>query len=307
MTNKILVTSYPSPDLDGAACAYAYAEFLNKTGKEAIAATFRTPHREAQFVMNKFNIELPSNAAEIFNAGIRGIVIVDASDYHALAGVMQYEDITEVIDHRKVNEAEKFTNAKVQIELVGSAATLIAEKFYENNVGISTKSAVLLYSAIVSNTINFKNNVTTDRDKKMAQWLLTKLELPEGHIQDMFAHKSEFKKPLKEIIIDDFATLPQFSFGAAQLEILNVDDFVENNLDELKQILKELQQEYSLEKIFLSCIDLEKALNIFVTVDTETEELLSEIFDVKFTNGVAKRTGILMRKETTPKIIEALS
>ena len=70
----------------------------------------------------------------------------------------------EVVDHRAVNEADKFQNAKIQIEMVGSAATLIAEKFLHATTSTSPESAALLYSAIISNTINFQANVTTDRD-----------------------------------------------------------------------------------------------------------------------------------------------
>lgn len=58
LTKKILVTSLQNPDLDGTACALAYAEFLNKKGYDAIAGIFGVPHREAQFVLDKFNIKI---------------------------------------------------------------------------------------------------------------------------------------------------------------------------------------------------------------------------------------------------------
>ena len=37
---SILVTCYENPDLDCVACAIAYSEFLQKTGKPAVAAIF---------------------------------------------------------------------------------------------------------------------------------------------------------------------------------------------------------------------------------------------------------------------------
>jgi oligoribonuclease NrnB/cAMP/cGMP phosphodiesterase (DHH superfamily) len=46
-----LVTAYVCPDLDGAACAVAYAEFLQKRGEAAEAGILGTPHVEAQFVL----------------------------------------------------------------------------------------------------------------------------------------------------------------------------------------------------------------------------------------------------------------
>ena len=53
--HRVLVTSYVSPDLDGFACAIAYAEFLNKTGKPAETVIYGTPHDEALFLIKHFN------------------------------------------------------------------------------------------------------------------------------------------------------------------------------------------------------------------------------------------------------------
>ena len=190
---KLLVTPYKNPDLDGTACAFGYAEFLRKNGKDVVAAVFGKPHREAQFVIDKFNIPALENAEEVVN-NVGGIIIVDASDLRGLSDKIQPEKVVEIIDHRKIHEAEKFPNAKAQIELVGSAATLIAEKFYNNKTTISPESAELLFSAIVSNTINFQANVTTERDHKIANWLKTKFSLPDNYVHEMFSDKSQFKK-----------------------------------------------------------------------------------------------------------------
>ena len=304
---KLLVTSYRHPDLDGTACTFGYAEFLRKNGKDVVAAVFGKPYREAQFVLDKFNIPALEDAEEVVNT-VDGIIIVDTSELLGLPDKIQPEKVVEIIDHRKIHEAHKFPNAKAQIELVGSAATLIAEKFYNNKTTISPESSVLLFSAIVSNTINFQANVTTERDHKMANWLKTKFSLPSDYVHEMFSCKSQFKKSLKETIIDDFAT---FNFnnhhlGIAQLEIINVGKFVRENSIKIKKILEELKKEKSLDLVFLTCIDLDKAFNQIVVIDEDTQKLLEQVLKVKFENGVTKRDGILMRKEIIPLIKEVL-
>jgi manganese-dependent inorganic pyrophosphatase len=301
--NKILITPSKNPDLDGTACAFGYAEFLHKNGKNAVTAIFGSPHREAKFVLKKFNIHGFKDAEKIINE-IEEIIIVDASDLRGLSDRIDPQKVIEVIDHRKINEAHEFPNAMVQIELVGSAATLIAEKFYNNKTTISKESAALLFSAIVSNTINFQANVTTKRDHKMADWLKTKFILPENYINEMFISKSRFKKSLKEIFIDDFATfcLGNYHLGIAQLEIINVDKFIQDNLGKIKEILEDLKNEKSLDLIFLTCIDLEKAFNKFVIIDKTTQRLIERALKVKFKAEIAQRDGILMRKEIVPLI-----
>lgn len=304
---KLLVTPYKNPDLDGTACAFGYAEFLRKNGKDVMAAVFGKPHREAQFVLDKFDIPALENAEKVVN-NIDGIIIVDASDLRGLSDKIDPKKVIEIIDHRKIHEAHKFPNAKAQIELVGSAATLIAEKFYNNKTTISPESAQLLFSAIVSNTINFQANVTTERDHKMADWLKTKFSLPDNYVHEMFSDKSQFKKSLKETIIDNFATFHfnNHNLGIAQLEIINVSEFIRENLVKIEKILEALKKERSLDLIFLTCIDLEKVFNEIVIIDEKTQKFVEQALKVKFKDRVTKRDGILMRKEIVPLIKEVL-
>lgn len=304
---KILITSYTNPDVDGVSCAFAYAELLQKEGYDAVAGIFGSPHPEAQFVLNKFNIDDIANA-ELLLSDYQEVIFVDSSDLDTLPSPIRPEQVIEIIDHRKLHEAEKFVNAHAQIELVGSCATLIAEKFYRQNIPASKEAVVLLYSAIISNTINFKNNVTTDRDKKMAEWLKSQLELPENYIHDMFVYKSNFTKPLKETIMSDLKilTINNKKISIGQLEIVDAEKFVTNNLGEIIKVLSEIKKEKVLDYTLLSCIDLYLAKNFFVTTDDNCKELLENSLNIKFENGIAHTDYIIMRKELTPIIKEAL-
>jgi inorganic pyrophosphatase/exopolyphosphatase len=62
---NFLVTPYKNPDLDGTAYAFGYTGFLRKNGKDVVAAIFGKPHKEAQFVLDKFNISALEKAEEV--------------------------------------------------------------------------------------------------------------------------------------------------------------------------------------------------------------------------------------------------
>lgn len=297
-----LVIPYSNPDLDGTACAEAYAEYLNKQGENAKAAVFGTPHREAQYVLEKIR-EQPENAANLIEDA-EDVIIVDASDLRGISDKVDPENVTEIVDHRKEHHADQFPNADTQIELVGAAATLIAEKFYENDIEISEESAILLYGAIISNTMNFQANVTTERDKQMAEWLQKQVEIEPDFGRKMFEHKSEFNEPIKEVFLGDFSTVTynQQDIGIAQLEIVDVNQFVEKNKVEIQKALEEIKEEQNLDYIFLTCADLEDGFNHFITIDTETTNLLSEALNVEFSDNEAIRQDVLLRKEIIPKL-----
>lgn len=300
---KILVTGYNTMDLDGSSCAFAYAELLRKQGNNATAGIFETLKKEAEFIFNKFNIPPLENASKFVKNS--DVILVDASDLK-ISNKIKLEQVIEIIDHRKFHEADKFPNAKIQIELVGAAATMVAEKFYNSKIEMSKESAILLYSAIVSNTINFQANVTTERDRKIADWLKSKITLPKNYVHELFAAKSEFDKPLKEIFMDYFAspTFGNMQFGIVQLEIVEAEKFVKNNLKQIEETLSEIKKEKTLDKIFLTCIDIEKGFNIFVAFDEDAKKIIEKALNVKFEGNITKRSGIIMRKEMVPLLKE---
>lgn len=298
---KTLVTCYVSPDLDGLAGAVAYAEFLNKNGKEVMAAIIGEPHDEAKYMLDRFNFNYPEFIpnADDFDK----VILVDASDLAGLEGKIAPEKVIEIIDHRKIHEAGKFVNAKAQIELVGAAATLVAEKFIEYKVEISQESATLLLGAIISNTLNFKATVTTDRDRKAAEYLNTVAKLDENFWKELFTAKSDLSGPkLAERIRGDFAwfVIGKKKMGIAQIEIIGAEKLVSDRSFEIVHELEKIKSEKGLDFVFQTTIGLDEDKNIFVTNSAETKRVLEKVLNVKFIGDVASRAGLIMRKQIVP-------
>lgn len=303
---KILVTTYPNPDLDGTACSFAYAEFLNKTGHDAIAGIFGAPHREAQFVLDKFKINI--NSFKSLPTGYKNVVLVDVSNISALPNSIKPEQVIEIFDHREITEIKKFKFAKAQVELVGACATLIAEKFIQNNIPISESAAILLYPAIASNTINFQGKLTTGRDINAAEWLTKQTKFPANFIHDIFAAKSNITKPLKDVLLEDFKAeaFDNIKVGIAQLEIINTNSYIKNNLSEIIKLLKEIKDQKSLNYVFLNGLDLEGRGNTFVAPEESDRKLLEITLNIKFDDCLARYDRLIMRKEISPLIKEAI-
>jgi len=305
--NPILITCYVNPDLDGVAGAFAYAEFLQKTGTKAEARIIGKPHDEVEYIIKRFDITQPES---LLNADdYDQVVLVDASDLNGLESKISSEKVIEIIDHRKVHEADKFPNAKIQIELVGAAATLIVEKFMENNIEISRESAILLYGAIISNTLNFKGAVTTDRDITAAQYLNEKIKLSNDFWKELFMAKSNISgDKLQSRIKGDIARflMGDKKISIAQIEIIGAKQLIDQREGEIIQTLNDLKKELSLDLIFQNTLELEDNKNFFVTDNEETKKLLEDVLNVKFKGNVAERQGLILRKEIAPLLQEKL-
>lgn len=297
----ILITCYVNPDLDGVASAIAYGEFLQKKGLNITVGILGNPHDEAKYILDLFGFEYPHLIINTDN--FDKVILVDSSDLNGLEGKILPEKVIEIIDHRKVNEVNKFPNAKVQIEFVGAAATLIAEKFMLNNINISKTSATLIYGAIISNTLNFKGGVTTDRDKKAALWMNQIAELPNNFWKQLFNAKSDLSgNKLVERIEGDLAWFNMGSkkFGIAQVEMIGVKKLIDERIDEILVNLKRIKKEMNLDFIFQNTIELEEAKNFFITQDIDTQNLLKKVLNIKFNGPVAERPNLIMRKQIVP-------
>ena len=190
-TTKV-TTSYYEPDIDGVASMYAYSEYLNKRNKKCDYFVYGKPKKEVEIISEMFNIPIKGTNAIRIN---QDIIILDANDYKQF-NFIKPKNIIEIIDHhKKVATEQQFPNAKIKIEQVGAVATLIAEKFKEHEIIPSRESAILLYYAIISNTINFNASSTTEKDKKMAEWLESLYdEISKDKIIEIFEAKSQIEE-----------------------------------------------------------------------------------------------------------------
>jgi len=301
----IFITCYIDPDLDGFASAIAYAEFLNKGGQTAVPAIFGTPHIEAKYLMERFGFKYPDRIESLKDA--KEIILVDASLIDGIDGSIDPNKVIEIIDHRKINDAAKFKNARVQIELIGAAATLVAERFFEAKREISKEAAALLYGAIISNTLNFQSPLTSDRDHLMAKWLNSKINLPETFALEMFQAKSDLSgNRLSETIRGDYSRLDLGTtvICIAQIEMVGAKNLIEARKADILAELAWLTKEHSFKFTFLSIIDLAEKCNYFVTDDREAQEILNKVLGLRFADNVAVRQGLIMRKQIIPMIKE---
>lgn len=305
---NIAVTSYIGPDLDGISSMYAYSEFLNKTGKKANYYICGEPKKEVEIVCDMFGIKL--NEYENINLNDRDIIILDTNDINSLSLNINILNVVEIIDHHIESESIRdFKNAKIHIEIIGAVATLIAEKFYKQSVPISRESAILLYYGIISNSINLKAPITSVKDIEMANWLKEqcKEDITDEKIKEIFKKKSNIEGSLREEMEADIKiVMKEKSFTIAQLELVNVKDFLQNNIEKIKEVLNIIKKEKELNYIFLNCIDIFEGYNTIVTVDKDTEKLLEEILNIEVKNGIGKTENIIMRKQMISLIKEKM-
>lgn len=292
-----VVTTYINPDMDGISLMYAYTEFLRKKGEQANYYLEGTMKKEAEIVLNKFNIHL-ENIKKIEQDD--EIVLVDTNYLSELSKDIKKENIVEIIDHHNRDSwLNENSNIKVQIELIGAAATLVAERFKNENIEISRESAILLYYGIISNTMNLKIKLTSQKDIEMANWLKNQtLEITDEITTEIFVEKSQIGDTLREEMEvefkDQFMTI---SWSMGQLEVANVEDFLEKYENDIRKILDTVSKENDVEFISVNCMDIINGYSVVVAKDENIAKLISDAVGFKFNNLKARTNELVSRKE----------
>lgn len=279
------------------------AELMQQQARGVRAAIFGQPSLEAKWFLETFAIPTPPDGRPLLIDGTE-VVLLDASNPLDLA--FPVDVVIEIVDHRQSHQADAFPNARdVQIELVGSCATLVVERMRATHVTPTRESARLLSGAIASNTVNFKAPVTTDRDRAAFAWLAPIAVLPESFVHDMFTAKSDLRgNRLREALLGDY-TMKEFGGHRIiwfQLEASGIAELYRTRRAEIESIMREACTNERCEYAPCGGIDLVEEKTYVFVIDPKTEELFARALGVTFHDGIATLDGLIGRKMMTPKI-----
>lgn len=299
---KILVTPKINPDLDGTACALAYAYLLREQGRDAEGIIFGSPQFEVNYFVERHGIQIPTlvqNARGEWN----DFVLVDASSMKGMPKPVVAERVIEVIDHRAGHPESEFPNAKVQNELIGAAATLVTERFIKTGIKPLYEHALLLYGAIYHNTLNFITSNTSDRDGAAVEYLEKAYGIDPGIIHDMFLYTTQ------EIEHDVCRALEQdakefgsggYTVWAFQLQVWG--DAIMSQRGTIEECVHELTNKMGCEWGYLNIMNLENKTSTIFFTHPIGQKIFSEKFGTEFIYPWTHLSEILLRKQIMARL-----
>lgn len=301
----IITTSYDGPDLDGYGCAVAYAELLRAQGKDAEAHMWGEPQLEVRWFLEAFH--LTPAAGPISDPNVQ-VIFLDARSPRDLPSPLLPPQVIEVIDHHPLLEGDEvFPNAVTQIEDVGAAATLVAERFHHAHITPSKESALLLYAGILSNTFNYVS--ATDRDRAMASWLRDLSGAPDDLAQQLFTAKSDLSGPkLADVLLSDIKlfTIKGKRIGTTQLEIVDVQTLIQERRSEIEDVLSIIKREQECDYTFINMKDFGRSASFILCGDEQTFSLLQPAPGITWDGRLGESKILTLRKKIMAWIDERL-
>lgn len=186
-----------------------------------------------------------------------------------------------------------------EIEEIGAAATLVADRFRKNNIPISRNSAILLYYGIMSNSFALKSSNTSQRDIEVAKWLEEQCnEISKEKIEEIFRAKSVFKSSLKDEVE---AEIPlecgDIRMTVGQLEIVDAEKFIEKNKEELMAVCNYLIDRFKYDCLIINIIDTIDGYSILFSPNENTDKFIKDKFGYEIKNNICKNSKLVQRKE----------
>ena len=227
-------------DIDSYASMVAYRELLRMLGYKALAVSSAKPN----YSVTKSLLDLPYKLDEYQVKDTDEFILVDLSNQDFFEEFVRIDNIRELIDHHPGYQdywQSKLGN-KAIIEIIGSVATIIVEKYIDmNKIKEMDKSiAKLLMAAILDNTLNFTANITTSRDKIAYQVL--------EDIVGNYNYQEEYFLECEEFIVDNLdASIEN------DLKVEDVNDYLPKYLGQLTI--------WSIKSVIIKRDEIESVLN----------------------------------------------
>ena len=252
--------------------------------------------------------------------GARGksIILVDHNEKTQAVEGIESADIKEIIDHHRLGTVETMSPVFFRNQPLGCTATIIYQMYRENNIKIDKKTAGLLCSAIISDTLLFRSPTCTEVDKEAGLALaeIAGVEI-ETYAIKMFAAASNLKgKSDEDIFYQDFKrfTVGKSVFGIGQITSLNAAE-----LEELKGRMlaycEKAREQHNADMMFFMLTNILPESTDVLCVGQGAEQLVASAFRIadEEEGGMEKRDGIVFlpgvvsrKKQLAPQIIMAL-
>ncbi len=238
----------------------------------------------------------------------RRVILVDhAEQGQSVAGVEQAE-IVEILDHHHIGSIETRVPVTATFDPVGSTATLVVERFRQNGMEPSRKTATMLLGAVLSDTIILNSPTTTERDHAVTEYLERVLAVDAPELgREMFEASADVSEVSAEEIISRDAKEYQVGSGQA-ICIAQVEVVGKGLLERREELLEAMRRRredrhYHLYALMITDV-LTKGTDLLVVGDVGTA---ARTFGVTAQDGTIELPGVMSRKkQVAPKLLAAL-
>lgn len=303
---EILIFGHKNPDTDSI-CSSIVHEILDKKNgwNNTKAVRLGNINKETKYVLDYLGIEAPELIEKVEEG--QEVLLVDHNAFNQSVDGIEKAKILGVTDHHMIKNFETSEPIYYLAKPYGCTCTILFEEFKRLGHDIDKKEAVLMLSAIISDTLLLKSPTTTDYDKKALEELakIANIDVEKYGLEMLKAGTDLSEFTAEELINIDSKKLETngLNFQVAQVNTVAIEDVLKNQ----KEIEEAIQKFISANNIDLFML----VITDIIATDSEAivlgnrVDIAEKAFGQKIENNRMVLKGVSSRKKQVfPALIE---
>ncbi len=305
MEEKVFIFGHQNPDTDSI-CSSLVEEYLgHKNGWHSVEARrLGNVNEETQYVLDYLGIEAPALLEEVEEG--QGVILIDHNEFNQSVKGIEKAKIWAVTDHHRIANIETGDPLYYTAKPYGCTSTILFEEFKRLGHTIEKKEAILMASAIISDTLLLKSPTTTDYDRKALEELakIAEIDANEYGLAMLKAGTNLDKFTAEQLICLDAKMLNTkgTKYVIAQVNTVSIEDVLARQEELEKAILAEIEQK-GLGMFILAITDI-LASNSEILVLGDKAEAVEKSFGKKLENHHMFLEGVVSRKKQLLPLID---
>ena len=298
MEEKVLIFGHKNPDTDSI-CSSLVKEILNKKNgyENNKAVRLGNINKETQYVLNYLGIEAPELIEKVEEG--QQVILVDHNEFNQSVEGIEKAKILGVIDHHRISNFETSEPLYYTARPYGCTSTILYKDFVQKGIEIEKTEAILMASAIISDTLLLKSPTTTEHDKKALEELakIANIDVNEYGLEMLKAGTDLDDFSEEELINIDAKSLDKdgTKFVIAQVNTVSIEDVLKRQ-EKLEEVINKEIEEKGLSLFILAITDILNSNSEIIALGSKTD-VVEKAFDKKLENNRAFLEGVVSRKK----------
>mgnify|MGYP005806673719 FL=1 len=298
MEEKIYIFGHKNPDTDSICSALVKERFNRKLGYEkCVARRLGNLNKETQYVVNYLGIEVPELLEKVEEG--QEVILVDHNEFNQSVEGIEKAQVIGVIDHHRIANFETSEPLYYNARPYGCTCTILYKEYKQRGLEISKEEAILMASAIISDTLLLKSPTTTNHDVKALDELekIAGIDIKEYGLEMLKAGTDLDDFSAEELINLDAKSLDKegTKFVIAQVNTVSIDDVLKRQ-EEIENEMRKAIEEKGLSLFVFAITDILNSNSEIIALG-EKSNVIEPAFGKTLENNRAFLEGVVSRKK----------
>lgn len=302
----VLIFGHKNPDTD-TICSSLVKEILNeKNGwHNTKAVRLGKLNKETEYVLKYIGIEEPELIEKVEEG--QEVILIDHNEFNQSVEGIENAKILAVIDHHKIANFETSYPLYYTARPYGCTSTILFEEFKRLGHIIERKEAILMLSAIISDTLLLKSPTTTENDKIAVKELAKIAEIDEEKYGlDMLKAGTDLSDYTEEELINIDSKNSEangVNMQVAQINTASIDDVLKKQ-EKIELAMQNFIDKNNIDIFMLLITDIINSNSEAIVLGSKAE-IAKKAFGMEIENNRMFLEGVVSRKKQVfPVLIE---